>query len=456
MPILFRCDCGKRLQADDALAGRMTRCPQCQDVLEIPSPGGVGELAEDMMQAALSPEPGGRSGGSALYDLESPDQSPIPAMLPAVSPIDRASLGTVTSPTDAPASSRSIREYAYLLLGLALIPLVFSLLGKDESKTTIGDRIEATLQEATPEQLQRARPILSKDQGVSLDDLLRVMPEGKLLGAHLPRDSGMHWIYAAVAAAGFLILTLAFFSVERANPLHMLVIGLFTGTVGIIFLMLVQFCSQIRFGRFHGRGWVALIMLILMFIGWSYRSALDPDSNFFLSTFGFTFGVGFCEELTKAIPLLFYFKRDAAMGWRGACLWGLASGVGFGVSEGIMYSGDHYNGISGGDIYIVRFVSCVALHAMWAASVGIAIARNLDDYESASDQGQFALFLVRMLAVPMLLHGLYDTLLKKDMNVWALVVAVISFGWLVMQIEMAQSAQPNAGAHRSRNLRPAY
>jgi RsiW-degrading membrane proteinase PrsW (M82 family) len=197
-------------------------------------------------------------------------------------------------------------------------------------------------------------------------------------------------------------------------------------------------------------------MLILAFIGWSYRSALDPDSNLLLSAVGFTFGVGLCEELTKALPLFFYFQRDAAMGWRGACLWGLASGVGFGVSEGIMYAGDHYNGISGGEIYIVRFVSCVALHAMWAASVGIAIARQIEEYEKASDNGEFALFMLRMLAVPMVLHGLYDTLLKKDMNVYALVIAVLSFGWLAMQIEKARTAQPGAGALRKPRRRLAY
>ena len=61
-----------------------------------------------------------------------------------------------------------------------------------------------------------------------------------------------------------------------------------------------------------------------------------------------------------------------------------------------------------------------------------------------------------MLAVPMVLHGLYDTLLKKDMNVWALVVAVVSFGWLVVQIERARAAQPDAGARPKRKLRPAY
>ncbi len=455
MPIQFQCACGKKLQADDALAGRMTRCPQCQAVLKIPRPEVDRESAADVIPPAPAPEPGAGVGPPALYDPEPPARQPISLTMTAVPPIDDPTSNTAASGPALPASG-SFREYAYLLLGLALIPLFFSLLGEDDSQTTIVQRIDATLKEATPEQRQRVQPILTKEDGVSLDDLLRAMPEGKLLGAHLPRDSAMHWMYAAVTAAGFLILTLAFFSVERANPLHLLGIGLFTGTVGIVFLILVQFCSQFRVGRIYGRGWVALIMLILMFIGWSYHSALDPKSNLVWSAIGFTFGVGLCEELTKAIPLFFYLQRDAAMGWRGACLWGLASGVGFGVSEGIMYSGDHYNGISGGEIYIVRFVSCVALHAMWAASVGIAIARHIDEYESVSDKGQFALFMLRMLAVPMVLHGLYDTLLKKDMNVWALVVAVISFGWLAMQIEMARATQPGAGVVGKRKRRLAY
>ena len=182
------------------------------------------------------------------------------------------------------------------------------------------------------------------------------MPGGKLAGAHLARDSSAHWVYAGIAAVAFLAFLGMLFSVERASPTHLLGIGLFTGTVGIIFLLLVQFCSNFRLGRFHGRGWIMIILLILTFIGWSYDSANDPDSNFLLSALGFTFGVGLCEEFTKAIPLFFYFKRDCRMGWRGACLWGLASGIGFGVSEGIMYSSRHYNGMSGVDIYLVRFI----------------------------------------------------------------------------------------------------
>lgn len=36
----------------------------------------------------------------------------------------------------------------------------------------------------------------------------------------------------------------------------------------------------------------------------------------------------------------------------------------------------------------------------------------------------------------MLLHGLYDTLLKKDHEALALLVAVVSFGWLAWNIEL--------------------
>ncbi len=203
--------------------------------------------------------------------------------------------------------------------------------------------------------------------------------------------------------------------------------------------------AQIDIRSIRARGWFGLILLILALIGLSYRSALNPDTNLMLSAIGFTFGVGLCEELTKAIPLLFYYKQFATMGWRGACLWGLASGIGFGVSEGIMYSASSYNGISGAGIYVVRFVSCVALHAMWAGSVGITIARTVDAYESVQDGLGFGLYAVRVLAVPMALHGFYDTLLKKDMNVWALLVALASFGWFALQIERARGAMPEGG-----------
>jgi RsiW-degrading membrane proteinase PrsW (M82 family) len=459
MAISFVCECGKVLRARDEVAGKKAKCPQCGTVLLIPEPDGGYGLAE--LAPKHEPARGGFDDESALRPISRTAPIPTPPS-PSANP-PRPSLDWSApsrqkpAATSAPSSTsggsgeHSLMEYAYLLLAFALIPLVISLLGGDD-KSDVGDRIMQTLANATPEQLERAKPLLERlergDESVTKKDLLSAMPDGRLAGAHLAHDSTLHWVYAGIASVAFLLLISLFFSVERVNPVSLFLIGLFTGTVGIIFLFVVQFCSQIRLGRIHGRGWFMLVFLMLAFIGWSYRSALDPDSNFLLSSIGFTFGVGLCEEYTKAIPLFFYFKNHAQMGWRGACLWGLASGIGFGVSEGVMYASDHYNGLSGPDIYLVRFISCVALHAMWSASVGIAIARNVDEYEQVSDAGGFMLFMLRIIAVPMILHGFYDTLLKKDMNGWALGVALLSFGWLALHIEMARGSHPHAGTGR--------
>jgi RsiW-degrading membrane proteinase PrsW (M82 family) len=450
MAITFVCECGKTLKAGDDLAGRKTRCPQCSSVVTIPKP----EVDPDPVPP--EPEP-----ADSPYDLE---YSPKPFSASAYGPepdLDEGPKQPRTTFSQAPAAKAivskpakpsaggesSLLEYSYLLLAFALIPLVFSLLGKQD-KDDLKERFARSIAQASPEEQKRIESIFSRGE-VTLDEALTALPGGKLDGAHLARNSSVHWVYAAIAAVAFLLLLGMFFSVERANPAHLLGIGAFTGTVGIIFLLLVQFCSNFRLRGIHGRGGVImLVLLILTFIGWSYDSANDPDSNFYLSAFGFTFGVGLCEEFTKAIPLFFYFKGQAQMGWRGACLWGLASGIGFGVSEGIMYSSRYYNGFSGIDIYLVRFVSCVALHAMWSGSVGIAIARNVDDYERVEDAAGFGLFMLRMLAVPMVLHGFYDTLLKKDMNVWALAVALLSFAWFAWQIEHARGTHPGEGRPR--------
>src|SRR6266571_1957019 len=48
---------------------------------------------------------------------------------------------------------------------------------------------------------------------------------------------------------------------------------------------------------------------------------------------------------------------------------------------------------------------------------------------------EFLLYLLTIVAVPMVLHGFYDTLLKKQMNGLTLCVAIASFGWIAFQVE---------------------
>jgi RsiW-degrading membrane proteinase PrsW (M82 family) len=248
----------------------------------------------------------------------------------------------------------------------------------------------------------------------------------------------MHWAFAAISAGLFLALLMCLFKPGHARPHSLLLTGLFTGTVGIVLLLAVQFIASFSptLGLRYIHGKAAIILLIIKLIGFSYHAAEDPSNGFFLSFIGFTLGVGLCEELCKALPLIHLFRnRPEQASWRGACLWGLASGVGFGVAEGVMYAGRSYNGVLGGDIYLVRFASCVALHAVWSASTAIMVYMNRHRIASADSSGGTLGYVMLYTGVPMVLHGLYDTLLKKDHSLIALAVAIGSFVYLAGLIE---------------------
>jgi RsiW-degrading membrane proteinase PrsW (M82 family) len=230
-----------------------------------------------------------------------------------------------------------------------------------------------------------------------------------------------------------------------AKPWHLLVVGAFTATVGILFLLAVQAIADWTQNRIMvGRGIVTLLFYVLKLIGLSYRAALDPDIGFVPSFLGFTAGVGLCEELCKAIPVLWRFRQPPDEGWRGAFLWGLASGAGFGIAEGIMYAGQMYNGVSGSDVYVVRFISCVALHALWTGSVAIAVQQRQDWFQQAGSWYEAIGPVLAFVAVPAVLHGLYDTLLKKNMNGFALAVAALSFVYIAYQFSRLHGADDKA------------
>jgi hypothetical protein len=321
----------------------------------------------------------------------------------------------------------------YLILVLALLPLLLSFFrpAEEDTKTRIVKTIEASPPEVT-EKVEKAIDAGDK----SYEDLIVFLPGRKLPGALLPRDTWAHWGLAALSAATAGLGIVLIFGVEKKRLRELAAVGAFTGTVGIALLLLVQVAAQSSQGMgFHFGGRGAILLLFVKFIGFSYSAALDPSNGFGASFFGFTCGVGFCEELCKALPLVWHFRNKATLDWRGAMIWGLASGIGFGVSEGITYSSDYYNGVSGVDMYVVRFVSCVALHAFWAAAAGIVLYERQQTIQGPLSWYEFLPPLAPILGVPMVLHGLYDTLLKRDMGIIAFVVAAASFGWFAFQIE---------------------
>jgi RsiW-degrading membrane proteinase PrsW (M82 family) len=441
MPISVTCtSCNKRFKGPDRLAGKTVGCPNCGARLFIPPPEDDEAPVYDV--AADPPAVPQREVEDAAETSSPPPPSPVPLPRTRTRPA-AASLSTKDRQAGPPLGTNDppfwLRHLHWALV-LALIPLAVSLLYPESPQDE-----DKLLEETLAQEPEAIPAVMRLKEDATLDEVLAVLPGQKFVGAWLPRNTLMHWAFglgAAVLFMGFLLLLSA---QKTAEPHHLLGIGLFTATAGIVFLLLVQTLAEWAQGRIIvARSILVIFFYILQFIGFSYRAAMDPNNGFFLSFLGFTLGVGFCEEVCKALPLLWHYRHPNDQTWRGAFLWGLASGAGFGIAEGIMYSSSFYNGIHGPGIYVVRFVSCVALHAVWTGSVGITLHQNqaLIQKEMAWYEYIPPVFLI--VGVPMVLHGLYDTLLKKEMDALALGVAVLSFAYLAFQISRLGGADMTA------------
>jgi RsiW-degrading membrane proteinase PrsW (M82 family) len=347
----------------------------------------------------------------------------------------------VTKDTVLPVAPPSKSDLLYWLLALTLIPLAWSV------RTTRDDTIER-INRALREHPEAFNDIETLDGQVPFEEFaerLPRLPGHRIEGAYLRRETSLHWVYAGLTAIGYLGIVMILFPRASMRTLNLLSIAAFTGTVGIILLFIVQLISLMT-PLWAGGGPLTIILWI---IGFSYRAALDPDAGFVSSFLGFTFGVGLCEEVVKALPIIWYFRNFDQLSWRGACRWGMASGAGFGIAEGIMYSSDFYNGIQRGEAYLVRFVSCVALHAIWSSCVAMTLYRHQRLLKDIKNRSDYILPVLRVIAVPMILHGIYDTVLKMHWNPIALAIAVISFGWFAWLIETQRDVEKAAVAAAS-------
>ncbi len=481
--ITFECSCGREFKAREEYAGKRAKCPDCGSIVAIPQPPPPAfdeDLGDDLPYDLADPvEPPGPNAIGSTW-AANPDRSGSQPPSMSFKPLghqtgpDSGSSGSPSSgrpgstwhaaPPDQVGGAqtklkrrdgssrwrpseaeRSGRDLIYWVFIFALIPLAASILGGDGPNAK--ERLDKTLQALPRAQADHIVQLLNDDKS-ELSDVLANLPDQKIdADAHLPATTHVHWAYAGLSALFFLVLVGAMFTSGSAPPFSLVKVALFTSTIGILFLTIVQLLAQFsgRVGIIRGRGLFMVLLLIIFLIGFSYQAALDPANGFWLSMLGFTLGVGLCEEACKALPLLWHFRSNATLGWRGACLWGLASGIGFGVAEGVLYSADHYNGVATLNTYLVRFLSCVSLHAMWSGAVGISLERNQENVQMDWEDDFFSscMGLLRVLAVPVILHGLYDTLLKKDMEIYALGVAVVTFGWFSGTIEAAKRQDEN-------------
>ncbi len=140
---------------------------------------------------------------------------------------------------------------------------------------------------------------------------------------------------------------------------------------------------------------------------------LDTESPL-LSLFAYIFGVGFTEEFFKLVPILLilHFSKDV-MKPQTMVYYGLISGVAFGVYEGVQYQmGVNFQVLSETNLaegYVLSFLYNIArltclpfLHATWCG-----IASYFGSFAYLYPRYRISLYVLA-LAVPALLHGLYD------------------------------------------------
>jgi RsiW-degrading membrane proteinase PrsW (M82 family) len=484
--------CSKSLKAPVAAAGKKACCPQCKGIVLIPQPKSANPSLDDDLWGAPTPvalplpkgnspppnkieaprkptvsatsstaaksasmksapatgaavrspvasgtvEPGTVALGAATFDAPPPRADSSPAGTPrGAAP---GSTYHIPAHPIAPTPRRQLLSAGGTksrvlpwLFSLTLIPLLIITF---DNTSDIKERVAKTLQ-AHPEVAERLESLKSEEE------IFSILPEHRIEGALLARDSWMHWLFAFAAAGVFLGLIYKLFDLGTVQLRQLAVIGAVTATVGVLNLVIFQWMASVAQHVSVGGGIVGIVFLVVKFIGFSYQAALDPNNGFALSFIGFTCGVGLCEEMTKGIPVLVYILQERRMNWRGACALGLASGAGFGIAEGILYSGRTYNGILEGDIYLVRFISCVSLHAVWCAAVAIMLFHRRGEIQDCDGLKDWFIVIVKAQAVPMLLHGLYDTLLKRQMNAYALGISVLSFVWLMVVMEWCRARE---------------
>ena len=423
MPISVRCEsCGQGHKAPDILAGKTLKCRKCGDPLTVPE-AVPAEPEFDAAQFLLQSD-------DAAPAKPSRDPYPEPESIPSPAAVNKKSSNVSNLPPLTTNDPPLWRRYLHWVLVLALLPLAVSMLSKPNEEDIL-DRLLKSMKDASPAEQQRFEDKLLSAK--SIDDIFVNLPGQKLDGAFLSRSTSAHWLMALAATILYMVFFMYLASDGSAKALQVLTVGLITATVGVGLLLLVQWIASFTDGRILvGKSIVVLFFYIFKFIAFSYSAASDPENGFLLSFLGYTLGVGLLEELTKTIPLFWHRNEENGRdsNWRGIFIWGLASGAGFGIAEGIIYSSRYYNGITGPGIYGVRFLSCVALHAIWSGSVAITLYLKRDHFDSIDEWYGWIGPTLAVIAVPMSLHGLYDTCLKKDQNGLALLVAVASFGFL--------------------------
>jgi protease PrsW len=152
---------------------------------------------------------------------------------------------------------------------------------------------------------------------------------------------------------------------------------------------------------------IAVLLVLQNIPPWSLLYPLTDSANFFTRALGMFLAVGISEEICKvAIVFLIARKPGTFLAPQTVVFYGMISGLGFGIYEGVAYQ-QNINREQGVDtayfLNIARLTSLPFLHAIWTG-----ISAYFISFSIIVPKKRFALWFVAII-IPATLHALYNT-----------------------------------------------
>lgn len=167
-----------------------------------------------------------------------------------------------------------------------------------------------------------------------------------------------------------------------------------------------------------------------------FYKLIGDNNSFIEKVIGFILGVGIFEEFIKILPI-FIFLRHAKEPQlpQTMVFYGLISGIGFGVFEGVMYQISINSKLDYNESFfmnIARLTSLPFLHSIWTGISAYFLAFRF------INPTKRILFSILAIMIPAILHGLYDVF------TWSLIGLFISYigvALLVIYLKNAKKFQ---------------
>ena len=162
----------------------------------------------------------------------------------------------------------------------------------------------------------------------------------------------------------------------------------------------------------------------------------EPDMGILNQLIGFIFGVGVFEEFVKLLPVYLLLKKSKQpLKPQTVVFYGLISGIGFGVFEGVIYQLTVNSKLEYSTSFfmnIARLTCLPFLHSIWAGISSYFLA-----FSFLYPKNRHSMWFLAIL-IPAILHGLYDTM---GWSIFGLIISYLGVHLLIIYLKNAKDFQ---------------